>query len=249
MAIPVYLKTAEDMSRPADPEFYLLAQNGLFFCRNHAFFQSDVPAKRKPRALAEHEASCLVRFPLVPAATLEYIVAFFSCIFYQFQSEAVVLLYWDATRKRYRVVVPKQRATVWQSYSGHRSPMDVAYEIPLDIPRNLTLVGDIHSHGDMGCTPSWTDKEDEVYRDGVHVIIGRIENEPPECYLAVALDGHRFTLDFAHLFQGYRQRRRIVPQAWLDQIEVEVQRSHWKSWGFHSPTKATNDRESDHERY
>ena len=33
--VPFYLERSDDMSRPEDPQFYLLARNGLFFCRNH----------------------------------------------------------------------------------------------------------------------------------------------------------------------------------------------------------------------
>ena len=232
MPIPVYLKTSDDMPRPGDAEFYLVAQNGTFLCRNHTFFQSDVPAKRQPRGLAEHESSCLVRFPPVPATVLEYIVAFFGRAFERHQSEAVVLLYWDLQRKRYRIVVPKQTATVWESSSGIRSPMDVAYEVPLGLPRHYLLVGDIHSHGDMEAYASWTDKLDEVYRDGVHAVAGRIEHEPPQWHVAVAVDGHRFTLEFEHLFQGYRERRRIVPECWMAQLEVETKRPSWTSWSY-----------------
>jgi proteasome lid subunit RPN8/RPN11 len=230
MSIPIYLKTSADFPRPLDSEFYLVAQDGLYFCRNHTFFQSDVPAKRKPRGLAPHAASCTVQFPLVPISTLEYVVAFFGKVFERFQSEAVVLLYWDTVRERYRLLVPKQKATVWQSRSGKRSPMDVAYEVPLSVPHQWMLVGDVHSHGDMGCAPSWTDKEDEIYRDGVHAIVGRVHREPPELYVALALDGSRFGLDFEVLFRGYRQRRRIVPESWLKQVEVEVQLPGWKAW-------------------
>ena len=44
--IPLYLKTDNDRPRFTDAEFYLLAKNGLFFCRNHRFFQSDLLCSR-----------------------------------------------------------------------------------------------------------------------------------------------------------------------------------------------------------
>src|SRR5262249_21396219 len=80
-AIPLYLKTDAQMPRPADPEFYLVTQNGAFLCRNHPFFTSDVPTRRPIKALAAHEASCAVRYPVVKAGTLESIVGFFSRVY------------------------------------------------------------------------------------------------------------------------------------------------------------------------
>ena len=48
--MPVYLKTSADMPRPSDPEFYWLTRDGPYLCRNHPFFETDVPAARGPRA-------------------------------------------------------------------------------------------------------------------------------------------------------------------------------------------------------
>jgi len=52
MPIPLYLKTAADMPRPTDDEFFLLTRDGPFLCRNHAFFATDVPTRRPVKALA-----------------------------------------------------------------------------------------------------------------------------------------------------------------------------------------------------
>src|SRR5262249_13876889 len=120
--IPLYLKTDDRMPRPADPEFYWLTQDGPFLCRNHAFFASDVPARRPVRALAAHEPRCVVRYPKVKASALEFIVGFFDRVYELHGSEAVVLLLWDLEQQRYRVLVPEQEATVWQGYGGRRSP-------------------------------------------------------------------------------------------------------------------------------
>ena len=227
--IPVYLKDHADAERPSDPEFYWVTRDGTFLCRNHPFFQSDAPAKSPPRGLAQHAAACQVRYPRLGVAALEYIVAFFAKVFELHQSEAIVLLYWDSQRKRYRLRVPEQEATVWESYSGHRSPMDVNYKQPLDVPPHEWLIGDIHSHGDIGAYASAKDRDDERYQDGIHAIVGRIEEEPPQFHAEVSVDGTPFLLQFAHIFQGYERRRRTVPQAWLDKVKIVVQRP--KSWG------------------
>jgi len=226
MPIPVYLKTADDMPRPADPEFYLLTRDGAFLCRNHPFFASDVPTRRPIRVLASHKPQVLVSYPMVEAAMLETIVGFFSRVYQLHGSEAVVLLIWDLNEQRYQLLVPEQEATVWQS-SGKRSPQDVAYRVPV-LPPGQLLVGDIHSHGNMPAFTSMTDARDERHRDGVHGVVGKIESEPPEFHVELAIDGERFSLKTEQIFEGYQARRSDVPEAWLAQVKVRV--LSWRDW-------------------
>ena len=75
--IPLYLKTDIDRPRFTDAEFYLLARNGLFFCRNHRFFQSDLLCSRGPGWLVEHDEQCQLNFPKIKKTMLERIVGFF----------------------------------------------------------------------------------------------------------------------------------------------------------------------------
>ena len=225
--IPVYLKTDPQMPRPDDPEFYLLTGDGTFICRNHSFFESDVPASRQPRTLAGHAPRCIIKYPKLGVAALEYIVGFFDVIFRMHSSEAIVLLYWDLKRKRYLLRVPKQEATVWESYSGRRSPLDVRYTILPDVAAHQLLVGDIHSHGDIGAHASYMDEQDEQSRDGIHAVVGCIDRKLPQFHQEIVIDRHRFTLKFEHIFQGFGKRRRNIPQVWIDQVDVVVERSGW----------------------
>lgn len=224
MPIPVYLKTAADAPRPDDPEFYWLTQDGAYLCRNHPFFVTDVPTRRAVKALAPHAAQCLVRYPKVPALTLEYVVGFFARVYELHHSESVVLLLWDLDKQRYRVHVPEQEATVYRSWGGERSPVDVRYQVPKSLPARHLLVGDIHCHGNMAAYSSGTDVADERYRDGIHAIVGRIEREPPEFHLEMAVDGHRFELEPEHWFAGYRQRRAFARPEWLEKVKIKEER-------------------------
>jgi hypothetical protein len=235
-AIPVYLKTDPHMPRPEDPEYYLVTRSGTFICRNHAFFSSDVRTSRGPSALEFHGERCSIRYPKLSRAALEFTVGFFDLVYQLHGSEAVMLLLWDLRRKRYKLWVPEQKPTVWESSSGYRSAMDVAYEVPVSMPPNHLLVGDIHSHADMGAYASHQDRHDEFYRDGVHLVIGRVHEEPPQFHLEIAVDGQRFSVQFHHFLKGYRRRRRIVPQRWMDQVKVKVNRPWWTSWNSNQST-------------
>jgi hypothetical protein len=228
--IPIYLKTEADMPRPTEPEFYWMTRAGVFLCRNHPFFASDVPAPTPPRALAPHGAWCDLRYPRLGAAGLEFIVGFFDHVFRLHGAEGAVLLFWDIRRRRYVLQVPEQEATVWESMTGVRSPLDVRYAVPMPPPAGHLLVGDIHCHGDLGAYASATDRRDERYRDGIHVVVGRIESEPPEFHVEFAVDGNRFRVRFGQVFTGYRQRRRFIPRAWLERVKVRVQRPAVSSW-------------------
>jgi hypothetical protein len=228
--IPLYLKTDAQMPRPADPEFYWLTRDGAFLCRNHPFFVSDVPTRRPIKALAAHEPGCVVRYPKVHASTLEFIVGFFDRVYQLHRSESVVLLLWDLEAQRYRIHVPDQEATVWQSWGGGRSPVDVHYTVPAALPPRRLLVGDVHCHGDMAAYASPTDRADERYRDGVHAVVGRIESESPEFHLELAVDGHRFRLEHEQLFEGYRQRRKFVPRKWLEKVKIKLEGFSRPSW-------------------
>jgi hypothetical protein len=232
MPIPLYLKTDAHTTRPDDAEFYWLTQDGAFLCRNHPFFTSDVPTRRPIKALAAHEPRCVLRYPRVKASTLEFIVGFFGRVYETHRSESVVLLLWDLDSQGYKVLVPEQTATVWRSWDGVCSPLDVSYTVPVLPPRHL-LVGDIHCHGNMAAYASSTDRRDERYRDGIHGVVGRIEDEPPEFHLELAIDGYRFALETDDIFEGFAKRRRFVPRKWLDRVRVKAD-----SWSY-SPSSTS----------
>jgi hypothetical protein len=222
--IPIYLKTDPQMPRPEDPEFYWITADGTFLGRNHKFFVSDVPTRKAPRALQPHHSFCRVRFPKLRVAMLEYIVGFFDRVYELHGAESIVLLFWNQRRSRYKLWVPQQKATVWESYAGVRTALDVTYELPVPLPSDHLLLADIHCHCDFGADASYTDRRDEMYRDGVHAIVGRIDREPPEFRVEISIDGSRFVMRFDQLFRGYHRRRRSIPQKWLDAVQVEVKR-------------------------
>ena len=226
-AMPVYLKQSEQETRPTDSEFYWVTRDGTFLCRNHPFFESDVPTSQPPRALAPHRARCILRYPKLGRRMLETIVGFFDLVYRRHQAESVVLLYWDLQEERYRLHIPRQEAKVWQSWNGHRVPTDVSYTVPLDVPPNCLLVGDIHCHGDMASYTSYTDQNDARYRDGIHAVVGQIQQEPPQFHTEISIDGYAFLVRFEDFFAGYRSRR-AAPEQWLQRVSVITQYSTWQ---------------------
>jgi hypothetical protein len=219
---PIYLKVDGAMPWPKDKIFYLLSRDGLLLCRNHQFFSSCVPADRWPSELAGQKPFLKLDYPKLPQRLVEQVVGFFDLVGEKYNSEAAVLLVWNCETKEVELVVPTQTATVGTSYYGSRYPVDLRYEIP-NLPPHLLLIGDIHSHVNGPAYASWTDKTDEAYRPGLHLVVGRIHEEPPDFYCAVVADGTRFRVrDDRLVMEGYDQRRcEEVPQEWLARLHIE----------------------------
>jgi hypothetical protein len=91
------------------------------------------------------------------------------------------------------------------------------------------LIGDIHSHVDGAAYASGIDKADEAYRPGLHIVVGRIREEPPEFHCAVTADGMRFPVkDIGLVLEDYQRRRcQEVPEEWIAKVRVE-EGSGWK---------------------
>src|SRR5262249_26301967 len=216
--------------------FYLLTGSGLFLCRNHAFFQSCVPARDWPSELAAHAASVRLRYPKVSRRLFERIVGFFDRVGRRYGAEAGVILAWDTVARRVQLVVPDQRATVGRSgWTGEVYPIGLHYETPADLPPHLVVFGDVHSHVDEAAYASGTDKYDERHRAGLHIVVGRLSREPPELHVEAVVDGVRFPVEPAGGITGYRKRSRRAPDAGRDKVKVEPT---WKPTTY-SPTVYT----------
>ena len=224
LVTPLYVKTDGELPWPTnDRAFYVLSANGLFLCRDHPFFRSSVPARHWPSELAKHRKFLELRHPKVPRRQVELIVGFFSKIAELHNAEAAALLLWDRAARRVKVHIPRQQATVFESWTGRRSPQDVSYDVP-DLPQTVSVIGDAHSHVDGPAYSSAKDKRDEAHRAGLHVVVGRISREPPEFHCEFVVDSARFEVDPPAVMGTYRRRRTEIPEEWLDRVEVKVER-------------------------
>ena len=229
LVTPIYVKTSPDMPWPGDRVFYLLAADGLYLCRNNELMRSSVLVTHGPSELADHQSALTLTYPKLPRRLLEKIVGFASRVAQLYGSEAGVPLAWDRERRRYRLIVPEQTATVSHGWFGEIYPIGLRYEVPTELPPGWVLVGDVHSHVNEGAYSSGTDKEDETHRAGLHVLIGRLYREPPELHVEAVVDGTRFRVPEPVAFAGYRKRRLRVPQEWIDKVKVESPKPYCSS--------------------
>lgn len=223
---PVLIKRSAAMPWPENERmFYILARDGLFICRNHDFFRSCVPAKAGPSDLEEQAKFLVPNFPMIPCELFERVVGFFDVIADLQGSEAAILLVWDQKSECVRLVVPEQIATMSRAWDGYRSPIGVHYVPPTDLPVDWIPFGDVHSHVHYAAYASSTDVHDETHTAGLHIVVGRIHNEPPELHVEAVVDGTRFTFEPSEVIQNYddyETRRRDVPQEWIDRVQVQT---------------------------
>jgi hypothetical protein len=219
-----------------------MTSSGLFLCRNHRFFTSSVPVDHWPAELASHAPFLRLRYPRLPQPMFERIIGFFAVIGETFGAEAAALLAWNEPERRVEVIVPKQRSFVSSGWSGRCYPLSVEYEVP-PLPDGWIWIGDAHSHADEAAYASAQDEKDEHHRPGLHIVVGRICDEPPEFHIEATVDGTRFRIKkLETVVEGY-ERRRIaeVPTEWINNVEVRRWTSHHGSVKIHPAEEIPND--------
>jgi JAB domain-containing protein similar to deubiquitination enzymes len=216
---PIYVKQDQNMPLPKDPVYYLLARDNLFLCRNHPHFQSCVPAPQWPTELATHAASFVSRYPPIPREQLERICGFFGHMSDKQSAEAIALLAWDQITREVHTIVPPQVSAVSRGSWGASYPIGVKYRLPQDLPNHWSIFCDIHSHCEMGAYASQTDIEDENNITGLHIVIGRLHQEPPEFHVEGVVDGTRLPFEWNEVVTGY-QHRDTFPLEWVNQVAV-----------------------------
>jgi PRTRC genetic system protein A len=208
---PVYLKDSSFVWPEEDKIFYLLSRNGLFLCRNHPWFRSCVrcPENRGPSELEPHTASFASRYPIIPQALLEQAVGFFLRVHQEHGWEAGLILVWNRTTHQMELVCPEQKND-WSTCQ---------YTIPA-LPPHLLILGDLHSHGNMGAFASGTDTDDETNRPGIHIVVGHITDEIPSFHAEIVADSTRFRLDdLDQVMEEYQScDPAAVPPEWLQRV-------------------------------
>jgi hypothetical protein len=208
----------------------LLSSNGCFLCRNTPFFRSCVPVESFPSELAGQKPFLTLSCPRIPRRLMELVVGFFDVIGRRHASEAAVLIAWNRATEVIEIVVPDQVGIVGMSSYGTAYPMELEYQIP-PLPPELMMLGDIHSHVDGLAYSSYLDKADEAHRPGLHIVVGRILDEPPQFHCEATVDGFRFKVgDLDSVLEGYHRRRvKEVPAEWISKVAIRPLSSKYGS--------------------
>jgi proteasome lid subunit RPN8/RPN11 len=196
----------------------VVAANGIFRERRGESFTSSIRVNLEDLELADHDQLCHLECSKMSARVLGTMLSFFLSAYRKHGGEAVLVLLYSPSQRRYRWYCP------WQSvelrYCEDRwVPSDfVYYRNPSVVPTGYVHFGDAHSHIHAGPTPSRTDIHDE--QDGMHIVVSNIDTVP-SYWLEFVVDGQRFGVRPESFFAdpnclpGPRVRRE-----WLDRIQV-----------------------------
>lgn len=195
---------------PADgailPAFFV-ARDGVYLRKQTLLGESQTKVERVAH-LPEAEEYVEYALPKVPGDLMARVVGFFRAVFRLRRTEALVLLLWEDGQ--FAVHVPRQRV------SGSSVKFTLAED---ELPAQARLVGTIHSHGAFGAFASSIDEADEAQLDGLHLVVGDLDQRRPSYSAAIAVDGHRFEASLKLVLE--RPRRLVEPPTdWLERVKL-----------------------------
>jgi PRTRC genetic system protein A len=207
---------------PAEGMRYVVAENGVFLERRTPIFTTTCRVERLGGSLAPHSEGCAVHCPPLPAYLTRTMLGFFRWAYTFHGGEAALVILYDPAERHYRWHCPRQSVELWQSWSGRwHVSHDIEYDLPTVLPAGYVLLGDAHSHAHMAAYASAVDKDDEAYMDGLHLVVGCVDEKRPEFHLDFVMDGKRFPLEPSEFVgDAAVDPAPLVPRSWKQRVEV-----------------------------
>jgi len=199
--------------------YYEVAANGVFQVKETATYRAVTRVAGVP-GLAPGEENLELRFPPLPAALLEPVLAFFREVYERFGGEAIVILFHRADTDEYRVAVPEQQIPCYRGHDGRWWPyLELDYG-DVARPEGFLRFGTIHSHAAQAAYASATDCEDERFQDGLHVVYGHLDRSEPSRAASFVAGGVRFPLAPERALEACAVPQRPAPAGWLARVSL-----------------------------
>lgn len=179
----------------------MTGKDGHFLLKRNSFFEACVRVGSVPDLPAIEETFRL-KTQRIPLALLRQALAFMEKVYEQFHAEAIVLL--TIVDGQWGLHVPEQEV----------SPASLRYWNS----SMQRVVGSIHSHPGFGFVPSSTDEHDEVDFDGIHAVTASFDASPAAMSVWAAVNGRRFRLRPAEVFEGLERTQATFPEEWLAKV-------------------------------
>ena len=189
----VYINDGKNI--PAEDETcFIIAKGGIYLKKKLDLIESITPVD-KISFLEDLVPFAKLNIPKIPAKIFGSILAFFKEVYVLYKSEAIVLLFYNKSTKKYKIHIPEQIV-------GSAS---VEYKANMTIKDHI-LIGTIHSHSSMSAFHSTTDVNDEEKFDGIHITIGKVDNkEIFDVCSSIAVNGMRVP---------------VVPESYIEGIQL-----------------------------
>jgi hypothetical protein len=178
---------------PKDSHYYIVAKNGVFLYKRNPVLETILPVKDIPVLKFQREVLD-VKYPKIPKIDVLEIISFFFRNYRRYRGESIVLIHFSSS-KGYKFHAPDQRVA--------RGILDYS---PRDRFNGYLLVGSIHCHGNLIAFHSsrheFSDHEDEVDFDGLHITVGNINSPVITISCSVMVNGKRFILNPMKYMEG-----------------------------------------------
>ena len=162
---------------------------------------------------------------------LRQMLGFFRAAYEKHGGEAALVLLFYPEALRYRWWCPPQTVKMTWLWNRYEASDWVQFDAPLELPEGYIHLGDAHSHHGSA-TPSFVDRDDERYQDGLHLIVGNITSDTPTWHIDFCIDGQRFTLQPPLLIESLPTPPYLSPPAtWMARITLKHSPRYYESNG------------------
>lgn len=168
---------------PNDDVYYVIAKEGVYLKKRLGIMESLAPVK-EISILKSIEATAKMHIEKITGPQCAKVIEFFKAVYKEYYGEAIVLLFYDETNKKYLIIPPHQKV------SG--GSCDYNRGITVD---GYTMIGTIHSHASMSAFHSGTDDKDEETFDGLHITFGNMRDEDISISASIVANGYRMMVD------------------------------------------------------
>ena len=176
---------------PQDGNFYIIGKDGIYLSKNTGLIRAVVKVKGIS-TLQAVETFAKINVPKIPAEIVARALMFFRKAYDQHRVEAVALIYYSETEKKYQIEAPLQKNTYTLAKYQGLSLLAKGYK----------TVGSIHSHCDFSAFHSGFDRRDEDEFDGIHITLGHIDQPYFTIDSELTVNGNPFQLNPEDLVEG-----------------------------------------------
>jgi len=168
---------------PKDDVFYIIAKEGVYLKKKLGVMESLAPVKNIS-ILESVTTMAKMHITKIPGKWIAKVIGFFQAVYEEYRSEAIILLFYNEETGKYKIVPPVQQV------AGASCDYDKGLTI-----EGMTMIGTIHSHGNMSAFHSGVDDADEEHFDGLHITLGDLDEEFPSVSSSIVANGHRVMVD------------------------------------------------------
>jgi hypothetical protein len=239
MSVEVLIKSAQATlpELPAGMR-YIVARDGTYLERRTKTYHSSVKVKPEFPTLDHHDEFCRLACPPLPRVMLREMLGFFREAYKKHGGEAALVLLYHPEGRRYRWWCPPQQVQMHWWGNRYEAGDSVQFQPPDELPEGYIHFGDAHSHHGSP-VPSFIDRDDEEYQDGLHLIIGNIAREEQTWHIDFCIDGQRFTLQPPLLIESLPPPPYLPPPAaWMEKITMH----HRPRYTYYSSYRDDDDR-------